>query len=124
MRPPCSDGRRHRFRVPGEVELRSPICLRCGSDNPRPLSARERGDFQAFTGGVGPEGPGDRHGRPIALGDRVNVLSRLSGFDASQAAAVEGFSSDGPVISVTVRDSRGRRAAVNSVNVSRQGLVV
>ena len=41
----CPGNARHWFAIPGYVGYRSPVCVRCGAPNPRPLSATERRDY-------------------------------------------------------------------------------
>jgi hypothetical protein len=39
---------RHWFTVHGRVGLRSPVCVRCGAENPDPLSIYELEDYNAY----------------------------------------------------------------------------
>jgi hypothetical protein len=75
----CLGGARHWFTVYGRVGRRSPICRRCGSPNPRPLSAAEMLAYREARGEVGVVLDGgrarewaSRHQRPVeAAGELV-----------------------------------------------------
>ena len=44
----CTGGWRHWYSVPREVGLRSPVCVRCGHPNPRPLTDGEWAELEAW----------------------------------------------------------------------------
>lgn len=41
----CPGYMRHWFAVHQAVGMRSPYCVRCGAENPRPLTDEERAEF-------------------------------------------------------------------------------
>jgi hypothetical protein len=47
-RLPCPGHGRHWFALHGQVGLRSPVCVRCGAPNPRPLSEGELRELREF----------------------------------------------------------------------------
>lgn len=44
----CPGHGRHWYTVHGAVGLRSPVCVRCGDPNPRPLSEDEWAELTGF----------------------------------------------------------------------------
>lgn len=44
----CPGHHRHWFSVHGQAYLRSPVCVRCGAPNPRPLSEEDLGNLADF----------------------------------------------------------------------------
>lgn len=50
---PLSCSARHWFAPPRQVGLRSPVCIRCGAPNPRPLNEREQEEWAYYLTSVG-----------------------------------------------------------------------
>jgi hypothetical protein len=46
----CPGHGRHWFSVHGQAYLRSPVCVRCGAPNPRPLTAEQWVELEEFNG--------------------------------------------------------------------------
>jgi len=46
--PPCPGHGRHWFVIHGVVGLRTPLCVRCGHPNPKPLNEQEWKELEAF----------------------------------------------------------------------------
>lgn len=44
----CPGHQRHWFSVHGQAYLRSPVCVRCGAPNPRPLSDEDLDELVRF----------------------------------------------------------------------------
>lgn len=42
----CPNRTRHWFSLHGMVGVRSPVCVRCGAPNPRPLTADEQATYE------------------------------------------------------------------------------
>lgn len=50
---PLGCSARHWFAPPRHVGLRSPVCVRCGAPNPRPLTEQEREEWAYFLTSLG-----------------------------------------------------------------------
>lgn len=44
----CGGHQRHWFSIRGQAYLRSPVCVRCGAPNPRPLADDEWSQLAEF----------------------------------------------------------------------------
>lgn len=67
----CPGHMRHWFSVHGQAYLRSPVCVRCGAPNPRPLTDDELRQLEDF----------NRH-YPSYVGGHVVAGLRAAGRDA------------------------------------------
>lgn len=64
----CHGYQRHWFSIYGQAYLRSPVCVRCGAPNPRPLTDDELDDLADFV-----------KARPRWAGGRVAAALREAG---------------------------------------------